>query len=218
MIRLQKGKKPAVLEKEAASWTKELLGLIRAGKPVPPTKLRRYAHPTIKAAVKQEAYEKCIYCESKISHVAPGDVEHIKPKSRYRELTYDWHNLAYVCNECNRRKSDTYNEACTPLNPFDDDPSKALAGVGAFIFSVLGHDRAEVTVSLMQLNRPALLERRGELITTLKHLAERAFREQNPSLRDLLLRELCREVAAPREYSFAGRSFLNSLGVTCPDV
>ena len=57
----------------------------------------------------------CI-CESKISHVSYGDVEHFRPKGGYRQqagdnlsqpgyywLAYEWTNLFLCCQLCNQR-------------------------------------------------------------------------------------------------------------------
>lgn len=54
---------------------------------------------------------KCAYCESKPRRVAPGDVEHFRPKSKVHEdrdhpgyywLAYDETNLLPSCAECNQ--------------------------------------------------------------------------------------------------------------------
>ena len=87
MIPVALGPKPQILVDREDEWTYELLGYIESGENVPDSILRRYAHGEIKAAVKGETYEKCAYCESKIAHVAPGDIEHIKPKSKYPDST-----------------------------------------------------------------------------------------------------------------------------------
>lgn len=76
MIKLRKGKKPAVLEKKAALWTNNLLTKIANGTRLSKAEKGRYRHPQIKAALKEETREKCAYCESKFLHVTHGDVEH----------------------------------------------------------------------------------------------------------------------------------------------
>jgi uncharacterized protein (TIGR02646 family) len=66
-------------------------------------------------AVKEYLFEyfdgKCAYCESKVLHVASGDVEHYAPKSKvtddpdhpgYYWLAYDLRNLLPSCEKCNR--------------------------------------------------------------------------------------------------------------------
>lgn len=45
--------------------------------------------------------EPCCYCESSIG----AQVEHVRPKSLYPELTFDWLNLLLVCGGCNSIKN-----------------------------------------------------------------------------------------------------------------
>ena len=60
--------------------------------------------------------EECAFCESKIGHVAYGDVEHFRPKAGFRQrptdpltkpgyywLAYEWANLLLSCQICNQR-------------------------------------------------------------------------------------------------------------------
>ena len=41
---------------------------------------------SIKEQILKETHGKCVYCESKISHVCPGDIEHILPKNKKRMI------------------------------------------------------------------------------------------------------------------------------------
>ncbi|WP_158978023.1 hypothetical protein [Cellulophaga sp. L1A9] len=74
-----------------------------------------YGHVTVKDQLKLEQYNKCCYCESKFTTNSPGDVEHFRPKGRYKIpgvsgykkpgyywLAYDWNNLFFSCEVCNR--------------------------------------------------------------------------------------------------------------------
>ena len=55
-------------------------------------------------------HDKCCFCESKVTQVAYGDVEHYRPKAGYRQehgaplgrpgyylLAYEWSNLMFCC-------------------------------------------------------------------------------------------------------------------------
>lgn len=96
---------------------------------------------------------KCAYCESRVLHVASGDVEHYRPKkppeedeshSGYYWLAYDVDNLLPSCEKCNRvrgkrrhfpvagqraRTPEDDLEAEQPLilNPYVDPPKEHLA-------------------------------------------------------------------------------------------
>lgn len=75
-----------------------------------------YGHKTVKRALIQAQHDKCFLCESKITHIAYGDVEHFRPKAAYRQddgdalhkpgyywLAYEWGNLFLSCQLCNQQ-------------------------------------------------------------------------------------------------------------------
>jgi hypothetical protein len=75
-----------------------------------------YGHKTVKDALKKSQHDKCFLCESKVTHISYGDVEHFRPKAGYRQndgdklgkpgyywLAYEWSNLFFVCQLCNQR-------------------------------------------------------------------------------------------------------------------
>lgn len=75
-----------------------------------------YAHESVKEALIEAQHGKCAFCESKITHISYGDVEHFRPKAGYRQdadsalvtpgyywLAYEWRNLFLSCQLCNQR-------------------------------------------------------------------------------------------------------------------
>ena len=75
-----------------------------------------YAAKSVKKALVKAQHEKCCFCESKVTDVAYGDVEHFRPKAGYRQtgtdplgrpgyywLAYVWENLFFSCQLCNQR-------------------------------------------------------------------------------------------------------------------
>lgn len=88
---------------------------------------RIYADKSVKNALISAHHGKCCYCESKITHDQPGDVEHFRPKGGFRQtsnnalsrpgyywLAYAWDNLFFSCEICNRH----YKKNMFPLgNP-----------------------------------------------------------------------------------------------------
>lgn len=88
-----------------------------------------YANKAIKKALKTAQHDKCCFCESKITHIAYGDVEHFRPKGAFAQqlsdplqrpgyywLAYDWSNLFLSCQICNQR----FKKSLFPLlNPED---------------------------------------------------------------------------------------------------
>lgn len=208
MIKLTKLECPTILSENQKRWTDELMSYIERNAKPPNRIVNRYNRAEIKTVIREETYNKCAYCESYIEHVHPGDIEHIKPKakSKYPRLTFDWENLTYVCRECNRRKSDIYDEACPPINPYTEEPGGFLRALGAYIFHIPGDEKGELTEVLLELNRPPLLEARGRKIKALIPLLDRHVRETNETIKNALFAQIQEEIAEHREYSFCLRS------------
>lgn len=170
-----------------------------------------YRHATNKDALRQACADKCMYCESTVSHVYYGDVEHIRPKAEFPDLEFEWDNLGYVCAKCNGAKGGKWIEVLPYVNPFEENPDEHLVAIGAFILERNGSERGEVTQRDIALNRPDLLERRGERIRELTALVDKATRTGNPELRASLLAELDQYVADRMPYAMAGRAALSRL-------
>jgi len=75
-----------------------------------------YGAKSVRNALIKAQHGKCCFCESKITHVSYGDVEHFRPKAGYRQqagdalgkpgyywLAYAWANLFLSCQLCNQR-------------------------------------------------------------------------------------------------------------------
>ncbi|MDR0864316.1 MAG: hypothetical protein LBO74_05210 [Candidatus Symbiothrix sp.] len=84
-----------------------------------------YGHSTVKKQLIKEQHEKCCFCEAKFLDNSFGDVEHFRPKAAYKKrgasqltypgyywLAYDWNNLMFSCEKCNR----SYKKNEFPLN------------------------------------------------------------------------------------------------------
>lgn len=169
----------------------------------------RYRDPSIKAAVKRDSHEKCIYCESYVTQVHPGEIEHILPVSKRRALAVDWDNLAFVCTECNREKGDYLETELPLLNPFVDEPSEHLAFYGPLVHHKTGSSRGEITVQQLKLSkRNSLLERRKERIEQLQIMLDRIAQTPEGPLRTTLEGVLDDELAADKVYAATAREYV----------
>lgn len=72
-----------------------------------------YANKEVRKQLKKMSHGKCAYCESKITSIYNGDIEHFRPKGGYGEnnpitkpgyywLASDWNNLLFACPFCNQ--------------------------------------------------------------------------------------------------------------------
>jgi uncharacterized protein (TIGR02646 family) len=141
----------------------------------------------------QDQHYAYAYCEFPLGPY--GDVEHFRPKASYRQslgdkhhipgyywLAYDWQNLLFACNVCNRTlKSDLFpladssqrniagrdisQEQPLLLNPAVDDPAEHITYREAVAIPVVHNgipdSRGRATIELFQFNeRPLLLQAR----------------------------------------------------------
>jgi hypothetical protein len=78
-----------------------------------PPKFKAYKLPEVRGTLETMFRNKCAYCESRMRHISPVDVEHWRPKGSIRTeegtvvdgywwLAADWTNLFPACPHCNR--------------------------------------------------------------------------------------------------------------------
>ena len=215
MIKLRKLQKPQVLEDNAEEWTQEYCSCLYSGGKPSRQMLSRYKDNEIKSLLIKETHGKCAYCESKLSHITYGDVEHIFPKNKNArpDLYVEWSNLTLSCEQCNRSgKRDYYNENLPLINPYVDDPEQHFRDLGPLIMHRLGDDRAFVTKNILDLNRASLVERRTERIKLVEFLLISWAQEQDPNKKRVLELELNHEYSEDKEYSSTIKSYLRANG------
>jgi len=212
MRNLAKIEEPEILSTNANQWLAEYLG-DRQNK----TKKYRYRHSDIKTALKEETGYKCVYCESKIGHNTPGDIEHKIPSSKNPEKHFTWDNLTVACTECNRRKNDYYRTGEEFLDPYTDQVEDELEHHGPLVLWRTNSNRAEISVKILELNthsRKELIIQKISAITDFSHLLERYSAEPAGPLKQLLWKEVEEKTGITAEYSAMLLSVLNAKGIT----
>ena len=183
MIAVVRTEEPIVLKKHAARWLAEL----KAAKVDPNVAqsqiekaTNKYRHRQIKESLVEMFHGKCAYCESRITVVTYGAVEHFYPKSRYIDKTFAWDNLLLSCDICNDagHKGDRF-----PLdrrgNPLLIDPTDGVTDITehleflwdaeAGLATVYGRDaRGKAVEEIFDLNglhgRRELIKHRSEYV------------------------------------------------------
>tara|TARA_R110000796_G_scaffold252542_1_gene387522 strand:- start:2630 stop:4843 length:2214 start_codon:yes stop_codon:yes gene_type:complete len=148
---------------------------------------------SVRKALGDLFFEKCAYCEAKVS-LAEAGIDHFRPKrvseeslidfGHYAWLTYDWENLYLVCPACNSLKGASFpvdgqrgrpfatvnetrlSERPALLDPCHDNPRQhiRIRPDGSYASR---SERGRATIDLLDLNRDNLLRDRHEAI---KHL------------------------------------------------
>ncbi len=171
--------------------------------PNPAALKTNYKHPDNKEALLRASHGKCMYCESQVSHVYFGDVEHIRPKAagKYSELEFEWTNLGYCCARCNNAKKDQFDATCPPVDPYSEDPDVHLLAFGASVRHKAGSERGAITIAITDLNRAELIERRSIRLSQLQNALDACYRTTSDIVRATLLAALDEEGAADKEFS-----------------
>jgi hypothetical protein len=107
---------PAILLNKGKAATKQLLEEYDGGARQFTFNAGIYGAASVKAALGTAQHGKCAFCESRVTHIAYGDVEHYRPKAGHRQtdgdplrqpgyywLAYRWSNLLFACQICNQR-------------------------------------------------------------------------------------------------------------------
>lgn len=174
-----------------------------------------YKHHLNKKALNDSSYGKCMYCESKVTHIDYGDVEHIKPKAAglFPELEFAWENLGFSCAVCNTTKSNKYFNEAPFVNPYDEEPAEHLYAFGAFIFTKSGSERGEITIKEIGLNRPGLIEQRTAKIQAIATAVDACHRINSAHLRKAALDALMDEAGPDTEFSAVVAAQLRASGI-----
>lgn len=186
--------------------------LFRPDCPNPVALQTNYKHPINKEALQMASHGKCMYCESQVSHVYFGDIEHIRPKAidKYPELEFEWANLGYCCARCNGAKNDKFDEACPFIDPYSESPSDHLLAFGSLLRHKAGSERGALTISTIDLNRAELVERRSIRLQMLQRSIDACFRTSSIAVKEILLSELQRESDADKEFSIFAAALIEA--------
>lgn len=205
MISIRKGEKPAILVGNEIAWRDEYLTAKEAGEPMTDTVRYRYRHPEIKSALRLEAYEKCVYCESKLP---VGETDHLLPVSFRPELIVDWENLLLACKECNTNKGHYYSAEEPLVDPSREDPDEYLYFFGPAIMPRNGSAKGYRTISKLKLSRLDLLQRRLERVDRLRPLIQEWRTHIEGPTKDLIRDAILKEAGDEAEYSALIRAYL----------
>ncbi|ALC84849.1 hypothetical protein AM499_02740 [Bacillus sp. FJAT-22090] len=209
MIRLKKLEKPDILVQKGEEWKDELMTYVNSGKDIPKNIQGRYAHKEIKKTLLEETKEKCAYCESVITGIDYGDIEHIEPKKRVPKKTFEWINLTISCGKCNQNKGQYYNENLSLINPYIDKPEEEIIFLGPYPSA--RSDRALMTVKQLKLDRVELLERRTEYIKKIQPLINLYLNTYDKEFQKIIYQDLIEYTKEKHEYSSMMRCILATI-------
>lgn len=153
-----------------------------------------------------------MYCESQITHIYPGDVEHIEPKIHFEQRRLDYDNLGISCWSCNHEKLDEFSATTPLIDPYNDDPAGHFIFIGQFIRQRPGSARGRYTIELLKLNDRGLPERRLRVIDGIAYALERYESAINPVLKRAFEHEIEIFIGRCAEYSAFARAYARACG------
>lgn len=213
MRKIKKLEKPQILIDNAEKWTEEYCICLSAGKKPTQEIATRYNNPIIKEQLELETHKKCAYCESQLSHISYGDIEHILPKNKDArpDLYVEWSNLTLACEQCNRSGKRTYYDPQLPLiNPYTDEPEEHFNDLGPLVMPQPTDTRAYVTEKILKLNRTSLVEKRTERIMSIERLLRSWAQEENITIKKVIEQELHDEYDERKEFSSTVKAYLKA--------
>jgi 5-methylcytosine-specific restriction endonuclease McrA len=164
-----------------------------------------------------ETHDKCAYCESKITHIAYGDIEHIVPKALRPDLAVALTNLTVACDVCNTNKSDYYSDKAPLVDPHVDDCRKEIVFIGWSIAKSLCGARGQHTLRELDLNRQPLSKRREDHFNKLGELISSWRKETDPEMQYAQLLSIWDNAEPDAEYSSMSLAALDYLEVDPPE-
>ena len=130
----------------------------------------------IHAALDQEQECLCVYCEATISRNT-CHLEHLQPKGRHPQLTFQYSNLAQSCNaqnHCGHRKGGNEIPVLPGLNCNRLFSLSGIDGkiVAAATLTQQEKEDVDGTIKILNLNSPDLARQRQQFIQVLHSLVE----------------------------------------------
>lgn len=206
MIRVRRTAVPRVLVRHGTQWLSELRAVAAdpsATRAQVERARNKYRYRSIKDALVAMFHDKCAYCESKVTHITYGAIEHFRPKAQYVNHTFEWNNLLLSCDICNDagHKGDTFrlDKRGNPvlIDPTTSDPGLHLRfdwdpiAMKANIYGT--DDRGREVVRVFDLNgvrgRKALLDDRSQYVETL--LIFKKHGDQGDTQASALIHQAC---------------------------
>lgn len=130
----------------------------------------------------EEQNFKCPYCESLIYDESEGNIEHIRPKDKFKELYLDYNNFLTSCRStysCDNFKGSKWDENF--INPVLEDPRDYFT-YDLYSGEVIPKsddktikEKVEKTIEILNLNHNNLKNKRRNFIKMLSKLKREDF-------------------------------------------
>lgn len=158
--------------------------------------LERIIRYAIRSACVSEQFGLCAFCCAPIKPEKDSHNAHLKSQDQFPQYSLEWDNIVASCNalkSCGKYQKNI----CPPLSPLMEECESELQ------FSITGKvvgltERADSTIRILNLNSPALIDRRKKAIIAFLYLNEYYPPEEDPLSWDAeILEALMEECTTP---------------------
>ena len=174
MHKVKRNKAPIELENKNIEIRKMDTTLINSTKEWEKFSNTKLKKETLKSLQDMYAYC-CAYCEGEIESVTSGHIEHLKPKSLFPKLMFDYNNLHYSCPKCNLNKREKYDERM--IDPTVDNPEEHIyfKGISAKAYD----ERGQIMIDNFKLNDAERTRSKANLLNELDEDIQRVIKKSN---------------------------------------
>lgn len=184
-----------------------------------------YGHDDVKSALCAAQQGKCAFCESQITHIAYGTIEHFRPKGGFRQrasgplerpgyywLAFTWDNLLFACQLCNQRhkknqfplldpaqRARSHRDDVSHEQPTFIDPAAEDPALSLSFRDEVPfpkNKRGRTTIRALGLDRKPLQDKRKELLELLRLTFLVAFVLRAPRAEARSARDLLRRAVS----------------------
>jgi len=175
---------PDILKKKKEVWLEKF---IASGKERPYS--RQYAHKQVKEQLASMSYNKCFYCETKLTGGVSSEVDHQIEVSVDKTLAFEWENLYLCCSSCNKKMKHNeipIQDALDPCRNTEEEIKKHLTFDNEIIQAKKGSPLGLKTIQKYRLNKNEVEKRRLRSIKNFYKLLTQIQAKQNSEKRDYL--------------------------------
>jgi uncharacterized protein (TIGR02646 family) len=206
---------PQTLRNKTTEWTNELLDEINRVGEFSKVEIRfknKYNQNEIKEALQKMYNNLCCYCEAHINPTTTfGQIEHLKPKSKFPDLCFSWDNLHLSCEICNIKKSDKWDAQNPIIDPTLDNSNEHLQYYYDNIKPIT--KRGITTVNHVELNRQSLTAARRKIVMEVIKLLEQYKETSDDFKKHSLNEELDKIINEESEYYSAAKSVIDKFSI-----
>lgn len=177
---------PQVLSRKQMEWQEKFEQKLAVNPRFRPDS-SKYGHKEIRQQLKSCSFNKCFYCESKLSGV-PREIDHFIEVSIDPSLAYEWTNLYLSCSNCNDKLDHNAIPVTDALNPCidsDDEIQKHITFETECICSQAGSKKGLNTIQKFKLDSEALDLKRSKWLNKIAKIVfeiDKQMHEENRTI------------------------------------